>query len=50
MIQEYQKLQNLSEFEAGSITEKFNEIKELLILFGIPWYFSSHIIPSFIPI
>jgi len=36
-MQEFQKFQNLSEFEAGSIQEKFNEIKELLILFGIPW-------------
>ena len=36
-MQEFQRFQNLSGFEASSLQEKFQEIKELLILFGIPW-------------
>lgn len=37
-MEQFQKFQNLNELEGDSIQERLREIKELLIMFGIPWY------------
>ena len=36
-MEEYNKLVNIQGLEGGSIQDKFEEIKYLLTLFGIPW-------------
>jgi len=36
-MEKFQQFQNLSELEGGSIQDKLREIKEMLIMFGIPW-------------
>ena len=38
MMEQFQKFQNLSDLEGDSIQDKLRDIKELLEMFGIPWY------------
>lgn len=37
LMDQFQKFQNLSDLEGGSIQDKLREIKELLIMLGVPW-------------
>ena len=36
-MEQFQKFQNLEDLEGGSIQDKLREIKELLVMLGVPW-------------
>jgi len=37
-MEQFNQYQNIAELEGGGIQDRFEEIKYLLTLFGIPWY------------